>query len=457
MWQRWRRFSLFFLASLLFGCIFHAWSLAQASIPNSQSPILSQEPYYYAVQQGIERYQVGKFTEAIALWQQVLPQITEAKDRAGLHNNLALAYRQIGQLAEAIAQWEQAIQIYQRQDDEVGHRQLPKLLTEQAQAYNELGQNRRAITLLQSAVELADQNQDARTQAATWGALGNAYWALGNYEKALESHQASLQIARQLNYPDYIATSLNNLGNVYISRSERYRYQANIARRVEGDNTENARLTQLAEQDIAAAQSAFEQSLHESQALGGIAQVKALLNLNRLLAQLPSPDEVAITKNRDQLLALIETLPDSRDKAYVLINLAESLRRQACQDAGVQECRNLEGQGRNTPASLLLEKALSVARNTGDRRAESFALGGLGQLHQSAGQGSTAMDLTRKAQFAAQQINAADSLYRWQWQAGRFLKASGKTKDAIASYEQAITTLQSIRNNLLACQHRLAI
>jgi len=450
MWQRWRRFSLFFLASLLFGCIFHAWSLAQASIPNFQSSILSQEPYYYAVQQGIERYQVGKFTEAIALWQQVLPQITQAKDRAALHNNLALAYRQIGQLAEAIAQWKQAIQIYQRQDDEAGHRQLPKLLTEQAQAYNELGQNRRAITLLQSAVELADQNQDARTQAATWGALGNAYWALGNYEKALESHQASLQIARQLNYPDYIATSLNNLGNVYISRSERYRYQANIARRVEGDNTENARLTQLAEQDIAAAQSAFEQSLRESQALGGIAQVKALLNLNRLLAQPPSPDGVAITKNRDQLLALIETLPDSRDKAYVLINLAESLKRQACQDAGVQECRNLGGQGRNTPAALLLEKALSVARNTGDGRAESFALGGLGQLYQSAGQGSTAMELTRKAQFAAQQINAADSLYRWQWQAGRFLKASGKTKDAIASYEQAITTLQSIRNNLLA-------
>lgn len=113
--------------------------------------------------------------EAIALWQQVLPQITQAKDRAAVHNNLALAYRQIGQLAEAIAQWEQAIQIYQRLDDEAGHRQLPKLLTERAQAYNELGQNRRAITLLHSAVELADQNQDARTQAATWGALGNAY------------------------------------------------------------------------------------------------------------------------------------------------------------------------------------------------------------------------------------------------------------------------------------------
>jgi hypothetical protein len=103
------------------------------------------------------------------------------------------------------------------------------------------------------------------------------------------------------------------------------------------------RLIQLAEQDIAAAQSAFEQSLRESQALGGIAQVKALLNLNRLLAQLPSPDGVAIGKNRDQLLALIETLPDSRDKAYVLINLAESLKRQACKDAGVQECRNLGG------------------------------------------------------------------------------------------------------------------
>lgn len=438
---RLRRFSFLCLAGLIL-------CLMLSVLPSGQTRVVAQaNSAERVVSAGISQYKAGNFNEAIALWQQVLPQITDAKDRAAVHSNLALAYRQIGQLMEATQEWERAIQIYQRQDDKTRHSQLPKLLTEQAQAYNELGQNRRAIKILQSAVELAGQNPDSRTQAATLGALGNAYWTVGNYEQALFAHQASLKIARQLN-PDYIAASLNNLGNLYISRSERYRYQANVAR-VEGDEKENARLIQLAEQEMAAARSAFEESLRGTQALDGIARVRALLNLNRLLEQLPSPDWAAIARNREQSLALVETIPDSRDKAYVLIKLAQSLRHQAA--AGSERGRGSQGQeGSSLDAPLLLKKALSVARNIGDRRAESFALGSLGQIYQSAGQASAAMELTQQAQLAAGQANAADSAYRWQWQAGRLLKAAGKTKDAIASYEQAIATLQSIRSNLVA-------
>ncbi len=435
--------SLLFSASLVFCFVFHAGSTEltnqkAVAVETQLSASPSQEEL---VRQGVERYQVGKFTEAIALWQQALPRITDATARAAVHSNLALAYRQIGKLAEAAQEWEQAIQIYQRQGDEVARIQLPKLLTEQAQAYKELGQNLRAIKILQSALQLAKQNSDLRTHAATLGALGNAYWAVGKYDDALEAHRESLKIARQLNAPDYLAMSLNNLGNLYISRAQRYRYQANTAR-VEGDGKENARLTQLAEQDMATARSAFEESLRQTQAVGGITHLKALLNLNRLLEQLASPDWAAIRRNCEQSLALVETLPDSRDKAYVLINLAQSFRRQASARSGEQ--------GRSSSdAQLLLKKALSVARNIGDGRAESFALGSLGQIYQLAGQDVAAMELTQQAHLAAQQANAADSAYRWQWQAGRLLKAAGKTKDAIAFYEQAIATLQSIRNNLL--------
>ena len=418
-------------------------------LPMRQTTVVAQSNSVdQIVSAGIEQYKAGKFNEAIALWQQVLSQMTEARDRVAVHSNLALAYRQIGQLPDAIAQWEQAIQMSRRQDDKVARSQLPKLLIEQAQAYNELGQNRRAIKVLQSAVELARQNPDSRTQAATLGAMGNAYWAVGNYEQALDAYQASLKIARQLDSPDFIATSLNNLGNLYISRFQRYGYQAKTAQ-VTGDDTENARLTQLAEQEMAAARSAFEESLRETQPVGGITYIKTLLNLNRFLEQLPSPDWVAIRRNRKQLLALVETLPDSRDKAYVLINLAQSFRHHA--SAGEQESRGVEGQASSSlDAPMLLKEAVSIARNIGDRRAESFALGGLGQIYQSAGQSSDAMELTQQAQMVAGQANAIDSAYRWQWQAGRLLKATGKRKDAIASYEQAITTLQSIRSNLVA-------
>ncbi len=437
--RRLYRFSFLLLAGLVL-------CLTLSILPIRQPSVVAQSNSApQLVRDGIEQYKAGKFNEAIALWQQVLPQIKEPLDKASVHSNLALAYRQIGQLTEAIAQWEQAIQTYQRQDNQTKHRQLPKLLTEQAQAYNELGQHRRAITLLQSAIELASQTQDMRAQTAALGTLGNAYWALGNYEQALETHQKSLQIARQLNSPDYIATSLNNLGNLYISRAQRYRYQANTAR-VEGDEKQNARLTKLAEQEITAARTAFEQSLHESQALGGVAQVKALLNLNRLLEQTASPDWAAVARNREQAIKQAETIPDSRDKVYALINLAESFRRQALAERAGSS---------SSEALRLLSQAIAIARSIGDRRAESFALGSLGQIYQLAGQVSEAMQLTQQAQLAAQQVNAPQSLYRWQWQAGRLLKATGKTKDAIASYEQAIATLQSIRSSLLVANTNL--
>jgi len=439
-WRRRISWGLVFLASLIACIVLHSRFSGQTDrlAVAVEIPPIASSAQVQLVQQGIASYQSGNFTEAIAFFSQALSQTPSAKERAAVHSNLALAYRQIGQLPEAIAHWQQAIEIYQRQDDETSRHQVPKLLTEQAQAYNDLGQNRRAMKILQSTVELARQNPDLQTQAATLGALGNAYWTVGDYEQALLSHQASLTLARQLNAPEYIASSLNNLANLYISRSQRYRYQASIAQ-IEGDDRENARLIQLAEQEMSAARAAFEDSLRETQTIGGIAHLKTLLNLNRLLEQLPSPDLTAIARNREQALALVTTLPDSRDKAYVLINLAEQLLKVG-----------RSNQSANLQPSTLLAQALAVARTIGDTRAQSFALGSLGQIYQSAGQTPAAMEFMQQAQLAAGQANAPDSAYRWQWQAGRLLKATGKTKEAISSYEQAIATLQSIRSNLLA-------
>jgi hypothetical protein len=60
-----------------------------------------------------------------------------------------------------------------------------------------------------------------------------------------------------------------------------------------------------------------------------------------------------------------------------------------------------------------------------------------------------ALQLTRQALFAAQQVQAPESLYRWQWQTGRLLKALGEMDAAIASYRQAVDTLQSFRQEMV--------
>jgi tetratricopeptide (TPR) repeat protein len=78
----------------------------------------------------------------------------------------------------------------------------------------------------------------------------------------------------------------------------------------------------------------------------------------------------------------------------------------------------------------------------------SYAFGYLGALYGTQNQLDSAMTLTRKAAFEAQQIRAADALYTWQWQCGRLLKKKGELDAAIASYQAATRALEPIRNSL---------
>jgi CHAT domain-containing protein len=483
--KRWLHFSLLLLASIIFCLGVHAQATGQVHqlAVTAEAELVASPAQGELVQQGIERYRSGNFTEAIALWQQGLPQISAAKDRAIVLSNLALAYRQIGQLAEAIAQWEQAIQIYRDQGDQTARQLLAKLLIEQSQAYSELGQQRRAITLLQPALEVTRQSPDRLAQAAAQGVLGNAYWALGDYDRALAAHQESLTIARELKNASYIATALNNLGNVYVSRADRYSYQANVAD-LEGDDKEEARLKQDAAQDRIEARKAFERSMQTAQGVASLEEIRGLINLNRLIinpyssvvnsnfleaqqtpntGQLTPSERDLILRNFNRARELLQQAPDSRDKAYALINLAQQqLKISRLQVTGnapgiATSALTLSNQPSNLQSINLLEQALTVSRTIGDARAESFVLGSLGQLYEAANDYSQAIEWSRKAQFAAQQVNAPDSLYRWQWQAGRILKAMGAKQQAIATYEQAITTLQSIRGDLVAANKDLQL
>ncbi|MBL8249227.1 MAG: CHAT domain-containing protein, partial [Candidatus Competibacter sp.] len=49
--------------------------------------------------------------------------------------------------------------------------------------------------------------------------------------------------------------------------------------------------------------------------------------------------------------------------------------------------------------------------------------------------------------FAAQQADAPELLYRWQWQIGRLLKTQGDRNGAILAYQQAVAQLQTIRQD----------
>lgn len=102
------------------------------------------------------------------------------------------------------------------------------------------------------------------------------------------------------------------------------------------------------------------------------------------------------------------------------------------------------------PIAQILATAVQQAHSLGDKRAEAFALGSLGNLYEQTGQWSEAQKLTQQALVLAQASNAPEIAYRWQWQLGRLLKAQKDFQGAIAAYDVAVNTLQSLRSDLVA-------
>jgi CHAT domain-containing protein len=138
------------------------------------------------------------------------------------------------------------------------------------------------------------------------------------------------------------------------------------------------------------------------------------------------------------LTAQARALEPSQDKASALISIGRLYAR-------------LDASAR---AYAALAEALAVADIVDDARARSYALGYLGELYEKAARSEDALQFTQRAIFAAQQADAPDILYRWQWQAGRLLKAQAKNEQAILSYQHAVATLSSVRPDLAASAMR---
>ncbi len=407
---------------------------------------VSAQSVVSSVQTGLERYQAGDFQAAIALWSKALNNPNPA-DRILLLKSLARVYSQVGQYDNAIATINPLISYYQTNGDRTA---LGRILTEQAQAYSNLGQQRRAIALLcgpgvdcqkDSALGIARQQSDRQGEAAGLGSLGNIYRLQGNYEESLRVMQQSLAIAEMIKNPAYISAAKNGLGNTYANLAKRdYRY-AEFALE-SGDQTDVNRFRQQAIDRDRRAIEFFESSAIATRQQNNLTEEShALLNLATSYQRSFGTSPQAETTLK-QAYALNDRLPDSRTKTYGLIRLA-NLWQQSAQSQGDPNVQCLT----QTPAETVtfLNQAVSVSKRLRDPQAESFALGRLGHLYECQQNFTQALNLTQRAQQAAQ---GQSNRYLWDWQTGRILQAQGKMSLAIAAYENAVTALKEIRSDL---------
>ncbi|MFQ4138722.1 CHAT domain-containing protein [Nodosilinea sp. PGN35] len=409
------------------------------------------------IQEGVSLYAAGDYLSAIDRWQAALGGYDPSAQprRALVHENLARAYGQVGQSAEALAAWTAAAAIYATLGDRT---QVGRLLSEQAQVHLSLGQHRRAIALLclpppeasptdldacepGGALPLALAAGDALGQVAALGSLGEAYRLRGDYAEAETLLTRGLELARQSGYAQFEGPLLNGLGSLFNRRSRVDYRRAEAARQLGLTGTAEGFSAQ-AEGYERQAQQRFEQALALAQQWGDLAaEWQTRLNLLPIYRQ--QNNGAAVMAARQRLSDLSGQLPASRGLAYGAIALGRSYQ---LGDRSV----GCVAPGSEAAAEAWLERGAAIGDRIGDVRAASFALGELGHLRECQGDLAAAMRLTQQAQgLATQGLGAADSLYLWQWQAGRIYRLQGKVEAALAAYNQAVTTLESIRTEIL--------
>ncbi|MCC5617392.1 CHAT domain-containing protein [Nostoc sp. CHAB 5836] len=408
------------------------------------------------VEEGKKLYDTGQFTETVKVLQQAAAAFRASRDglrEAMTLSNLCLAYQQLGLWAEAKSAIAQSLNLLQSGENTGASGERLQIIAQALDVQGQLqltqGQTQAALTTWQKAADIYQQIGDRATLTRNRINSAQALQALGLY---LQANKILNEVEQTLtSLPDslIVATGLRSLGNVRrvvgdlnLSRLVLTKSLA-VAERVQSPKAiAEAQLslgnTARAQQDLEAALQYYQQAAAVS--VSPITRIQADLNLLSLLLE-TNKDKDALALS-SQIHSEISNLPPSRTSVYTQIKFAQTL-------AELKKKTTSD-----TPSWLDIAQQVSTAikqaQSLQDVRAESYAQGTLGELYEKTGQLSDAQDLTEKALFIAQTINASDIAYQWQWQLGRILKKKGDIKGAIASYNVAYDTLESLRGDLVA-------
>jgi CHAT domain-containing protein len=370
----------------------------------------------------------------------------------------------IGQPEVALETWQLATKTYEQLGDRVG---ITGSLINQAQAMEALGLYRRTCKTLLIAlnsdnscdlstpnkwkeiVQTFKQQQNDRLKLIGLRSLGNIFRLLGNLDYSQQILEESLKIVPSSTEEGLILLSLGKTQQALYKNTQNLSKRSylltakNVATKQAIANAKNAlkyyqkvvtasaNLSHLKTIAIQAKLARLDLLIDFQQWLTSLDNQERNLNVEQLKSQINS-------QVTDLLNSQIASLPPSQTAIYAKLNLAQSLNKLK------------QNQQYFFLAIQYADRALKQAQEIENQRAESYALGILGNLYEQNQQWSKARELTERALILAQAIQAEDISARWQWQLGRIYQAQGKKQQAIETYNAAVITLNSTRKDLLA-------
>ncbi|MEL6779837.1 MAG: CHAT domain-containing protein [Cyanobacteria bacterium J06597_16] len=419
-------------------------------------------------ERGRQLYLAGQFSAAIAQWQQVVAMHARQNNvfaQASTLSNLALGYQKLGQ-------WEEAQAVIARSFDLLAqnYTETPKTLDYwqvRAQVLMAQGSGQRDVGQVEEAFETWQQAADAYTRTEDSAGYGRAQInqaqalrELGFYARAQEKLVTLQQTLETQPVSLLKATLLRRLGEALklaesVSEAQTALTQSlEIANQYDNKTEKSSTLLSLgnlarSQGDVDAATDFYAEALAEVSTLSAAQKIPIQLAQLSLWVSTANWREVATLWPAIQ--SQFEDLSPSRSSVYHQVSWAKMLIvfNQALAKASKATPREIPSVPWITVAAQL-QKAAQQAQQLVDVRAESHAVGLLGQVYEQTQQWEIAQAQTQRALRLAQ--GEADIAYRWQWQLGRVLKSpmnpQRSFQKAIEAYEQAIVSLTRLRGDL---------
>jgi len=278
--------------------------------------------------------------------------------------------------------------------------------------YKYLGYYSHALKILNNIKQDVINLNDLDIESFFYAGLGDIYLFDDKILEALDCFKKSCEKLRLINNPELLSYTLNNYSNAlfingnYLEAISYYLKSIKNTNKVQNIN---------------------------------IKIIKAACYINLIYVKFVSNENQNLINNLDYSLNILNTLPDSYNKACCLIFFGSMIE------------KVLHSQSNKNITTLFdtainaLNQAESTAKNISNYRLLSLLYGYMGKLYETQRKYSHAIEYTRKAIFFAQHENCFDILYLWQWQLGKIFKAKGDIDKSILMYEMAISTLNPIR------------
>ena len=351
------------------------------------------------------------------------------QNHSAVLGNLGNAYNDLGQVKKAIDHYEQALEIVKKIGDRQGE---GNHLGNLGNGYRNMGQVEKAIEYYQNALVIVKEIGDRHGEGAVLGNLGLTYSDRGQVGKAIEYYQNALVISKEIGDRREEGNAFVNLGNAYfnlgqVGKAIEYYEQALVIskeigdRRGEGTGLGNLGNAYSGLGQVKKAIEYYQNALVIAKEIGDRRGVGADLgNLGNAYLNMGEMEKAI--EYYQKTLVIIKEISDRHGEGNHLGNLGNAY-------------LNL---GQVEKAIEYYQEALVIAKEIGDRRNEGIWLGNLGNAYRNMGQVERAIEYHQNALVISKEINNGWGEENALGNLGNAYFNQGHVKKAIEYYQNAL-------------------